>query len=266
MKAPSINGLDSLKALFPNEKVLQEYIIENCYFFDRETVKRHDNQIKDNIESNCSIPTYYSKHRKYYIKTATTYTPHRSSQLGNVPPNHLPLKSRKTFNNPVEAWHFSHDSRVEIYDIKTNLRVKFDKNRYDAVRDALWNYTNQSIKSNNFQTISNYAVVPIWPSDKLEEYSQLWRFILIPTPFNHLIDYKSKNNDTIQLIKLLQAITIELYPFNAQKFERKDKFRNFLFKSDEYKKEALEIISFDQIKYISTLPPLTLEEVLEGII
>lgn len=56
MKAPSINGLDSLKALFPNEKVLQEYIIENCYFFDRETVKRHDNQIKDNIESNCSIP------------------------------------------------------------------------------------------------------------------------------------------------------------------------------------------------------------------
>ncbi len=134
------------------------------------------------------------------------------------------------------------------------------------MRDALWNYTNQSIKSNNFQTISNYEVVPIWPSDKLEEYSQLWRFILIPTPFSHFIDYKSKDDDTIQIIKLLQAITIELYPFNAQKFERKDKFRNFLFKSDEYKKEALEIISFDQIKYISTLPPLTLEEVLEGII
>ncbi len=262
MKTEKIDGLDSLIELFPNKSTLVQYLIENCLFFSRKMVATQAYNISKSISEKKPIPTYYQSPQNNYIKVATNYKlpPNRASD--SIP--HLPLKSKKVFDNPLQAYHFTREPNNRLYDRTTDLPIIFDKDKFNAVKDAIFQITNHYIYPSKNQTISNYELVEIWRSSKLEEYSQLWRFVLVPTHLKSL--FNSNNEISKTLFDIIHAITIELYRSNSQGYVNNAYSNSDNYLSSIYRKMAERMINDGLVKFIPIIKEKSIETILEEII
>lgn len=262
MKTEKIDGLDSLMELFPNRSTLVQYLIENCLFYSRKTVASQAYNINKAISEKRPIPTYYQHDNNYYTKVATNYKLPPNCATDSIP--HLPLKSKKVFNNPLQAYHFTSEPNNRLYDRITDLPIIFDKNQFNAVKDAIFQITNHYIYPSQNQTIFNYELVEIWTSSKLEEYSQLWRFVLVPTHLSYLFNSNSEIKTT--LFKIFHAITIELYRSNSQGYVNNAFSNSNNYLSSIYRKMAEQMIRDGLVKFIPVIKEKSIEQILEGII
>lgn len=193
MKTTRIDGIETLKCLFPDEKKFVEYVIRNILFIHPDLVRKQAECINEQLRSGKALPVRYTSNSAFCLQHTVKTTP--------------------KFKNKSEAIRFTNDEANSLYHRKTGLRVCIDSDGNYAPKQAIYKYTQHRVSWGTLSTITNYIIAHIWNKTSHPLYfSLLWNYCLIPCPSAFLTDKRDDSHPVIKQVKdLIKAISIELY-------------------------------------------------------
>ncbi|MDR1631663.1 MAG: hypothetical protein LBR97_02090 [Dysgonamonadaceae bacterium] len=226
----SLDGINVLRDLFPNNDSFVQHVLCNILFFDNGIVRHQAMQVQQRIEQGFATPVRYTSNGHFY----------HQREVKKVTPS---------FKSKQEAVKFTKDN--PLFHKETGIRICFDKDGNYYPKQAILQYTGHRVSwGKNISTITNYIIAHIWgETDNPFYFGLLWNYCLIPAPYAFLTDKNDTTNVLIKRVKdLIKAVSIELYNPNA--------LMNNKISVEMPLKEALteaeHLIGEDKIRFLTT--------------
>jgi hypothetical protein len=192
----SLDGINVLRDIFPDEESLVQHVVGNILFFNKEITERQTQQILQQIEQDSAVPVRYTSNEHFYHQREVR-------------------KVKPSFKNKRKTKLQKSDP---LFHRETGIRVYLDKDGNYYPKQTILQYTGHRVSwGKNISTITNYIIAHIWgETDNPLYFGLLWNYCLIPAPYAFLTDKHDDANALIKRIKdLVKAISVELYNPNV---------------------------------------------------